>query len=215
MASTQITNKIQMPMFNDRNGMGCATAALAVLLFAACLDGAEPFDIVIRGGRVVDGTGAPWYAADVGIRGGKIAKIGRLHEAQAKRTIDAAGLVVAPGFIDMMGQTATPLMENPASAINLLTQGITTINAGEGVSAAPLDEVLDLLLRLGEPGAGQKRHLVALGEHWGEGTFTGGARPGRSPLGVAFELADDHSASNVIPPQGARELDGYFGGSRE
>ena len=96
------------------------------------------FDLVIKGGRVVDGTGAPWYQADVGIRNGAIVKIGRVESQEADSVIDAGGLYVAPGFVDMMGQTATPLMENPKAALNLLTQGITTINAGEGVSAAPL-----------------------------------------------------------------------------
>ena len=127
-------------MFNVRNGIALLAVGLAVLLGDTWIEAAEPFDVVIRGGRVVDGTGAPWYVADIGIRAGKIARIGRLLDAEAKRTIDASGLIVAPGFIDMMGQTATPLMENPASALNLLTQGITTINAGEGISAAPLDE---------------------------------------------------------------------------
>jgi N-acyl-D-amino-acid deacylase len=116
-------------------------ATTAVLCLAsAALRGQEPLDIAILGGRVVDGTGAPWYVADVGIRGGKIVKIGRIDEAVAKRTIEAKGLVVAPGFVDMMGQTATPMLDDPASGMNLLTQGITTINAGEGSSAAPLDE---------------------------------------------------------------------------
>jgi N-acyl-D-amino-acid deacylase len=78
--------------------------------------------------------------ADVGIRDGKIAKIGRIPAEEAKRAIDATGLVVAPGFVDMMGQTATPMLANPATSLNLLTQGVTTINAGEGVSAAPLSE---------------------------------------------------------------------------
>lgn len=114
--------------------------ALGLLLFVTFAAGAEPYDLVIRGGRIVDGTGAPWYAGDIGIRGGKIAKIGRLEAADGKRAIDATGLIVAPGFIDMMGQTATPMLNDPATAINLLTQGITTINAGEGVSAAPLGE---------------------------------------------------------------------------
>lgn len=98
---------------------------------------AERFDVVIQKGRVVDGTGAPWYFADVGIRDGRIAKIGHIPADQADRVIDATGLTVAPGFVDMMGQTATPLMRNPATAINLLSQGITTINCGEGVSQAP------------------------------------------------------------------------------
>jgi N-acyl-D-amino-acid deacylase len=99
------------------------------------------FDLVLQGGRIVDGTGAPWYVADVGVRNGKIAKIGQIAAEEAETVIDATGLIVAPGFIDMMGQTATPMMDDPKTAINLLTQGITTINAGEGASAAPLDEV--------------------------------------------------------------------------
>jgi len=99
---------------------------------------AEDYDILIKNGRVVDGAGTPWYVADLAIREGKIAAIGRLKNARAKRTIEAAGLVVAPGFIDMMGQTASPFLTDPASAFNLLSQGITTINAGEGDSAAPL-----------------------------------------------------------------------------
>lgn len=101
--------------------------------------GSNKLDIVIKGGRIVDGTGAPWYVADIGIDDGKIVHVGRVEQA-AETVIDASGLVVAPGFVDMMGQTATPLMENPKSALNLLTQGITTINAGEGVSAAPLSD---------------------------------------------------------------------------
>ncbi len=100
----------------------------------------DKFDVVLQNGRIVDGTGAPWYYGDVGIRDGKIVRIGRIRDAKAGRTIDAAGLTVAPGFIDMMGQTATPFIEDPAAAMNLLTQGITTINAGEGQSAAPLSD---------------------------------------------------------------------------
>lgn len=99
-------------------------------------EAAERFEIVIKGGRIVDGTGAPWYIADVGIREGKIVRIGRL-ESTADHVIDATGLIVAPGFIDMMGQTAAPMLENSATAANLLSQGITTINCGEGVSDAP------------------------------------------------------------------------------
>lgn len=95
-------------------------------------------EILIKNGRIVDGTGAPWYVADVGIRGGKIVQIGRIDASESERVIDAAGLIVAPGFVDMMGQSATPMYEDPNTAMNLLTQGITTINAGEGASAAPL-----------------------------------------------------------------------------
>src|SRR5262245_19635099 len=115
---------------------------LAVFSWSAstALRAEDSLDLVIRGGRIVDGTGAPWYRADVGIAAGKIAKIGQIDAATARRTIDATDLIVAPGFIDMMGQTATPMLRDGKAAINLLTQGITTINAGEGVSAAPLSD---------------------------------------------------------------------------
>ncbi len=98
------------------------------------------FDIAVVDGRIVDGTGAPWYEADIGIRNGLIVKVGRIDPKSATEVIDAKGLVVAPGFVDMMGQTATPMLREPSAAINLLTQGITTINAGEGASAAPVHE---------------------------------------------------------------------------
>jgi N-acyl-D-aspartate/D-glutamate deacylase len=98
------------------------------------------YDVLIRNGRIVDGTGAPWYAADLAVSGGRIAAIGRLDRAAAAAVIDAEGLVIAPGFIDMMGQTAAPFLKDPGAAFNLLTQGITTISAGEGVSDAPLGE---------------------------------------------------------------------------
>ncbi|HUG67889.1 MAG TPA: serine hydrolase, partial [Pirellulaceae bacterium] len=116
---------------------------LVALLFADLeMRGAEnhQFDIALQKGRIVDGSGAPWYVADVGIRDGKITKIGHIAAEEAATLIDASGLIVAPGFIDMMGQTATPMLDDPKTAINLLTQGITTINAGEGASAAPLTE---------------------------------------------------------------------------
>ena len=112
--------------------------SLIVVLSTAHSGFSAEFDLVIKGGRIVDGTTAPWYIADIGIQDGHISQIGRINPENAKRCLDADGLIVAPGFVDMMGQTATPLMENPKSAINLLTQGITTINCGEGASAAPL-----------------------------------------------------------------------------
>jgi N-acyl-D-aspartate/D-glutamate deacylase len=99
---------------------------------------AERYDLILKNGRVVDGAGTPWYIADLAVRDGKIAAIGRLKDTDAAKTIDASGLVVAPGFIDMMGQTGSPFLKDPAAALNLLAQGVTTINAGEGDSAAPL-----------------------------------------------------------------------------
>ncbi len=117
-----------------------ATLVPMVMISTAFLHAAEPADVLIQGGRIVDGTGAPWYEADVLIDDGKIVEIGHIKPEAAQRVIEAKGLIVAPGFIDMMGQSATPLLEDPNTGINLLTQGITTINCGEGASAAPLAE---------------------------------------------------------------------------
>lgn len=111
----------------------------ALLAPASAVSCAEPFDVLLRGGRVVDGTGAPSYLADVGIRDGLIAGVGRLGTAGARLVVDVEGLVVAPGFVDLMGQSARVLLEDPSAAMNLLTQGVTTINCGEGDSDAPLE----------------------------------------------------------------------------
>ena len=100
-----------------------------------------PYDIVIRHGRIVDGTGSPWYAGDVGIRGGRIAAVGMLEGAVARRTVDAAGKVVAPGFIDMLGQSEMSILVNP-SLPSKIFQGITTEITGEGSSAGPLSDSL-------------------------------------------------------------------------
>ena len=111
---------------------------LPVLLFAAA---AAPYDVVIRNGHVIDGTGSPWYAADIGIRAGKIASIGRLADAPARRTIDARGMVVAPGFIDMLGQSEMTILVNPHLPSKIF-QGITTEVTGEGSSIAPLNDAI-------------------------------------------------------------------------
>jgi len=113
---------------------------LHVLLFAAAA-AAQPYDVVIRNGRVIDGSGSPWYAADVGIRGGRIASIGRLEASAARRTIDARGMVVAPGFIDMLGQSELTILVNPHLPSKIY-QGITTEVTGEGGSVAPLDDAI-------------------------------------------------------------------------
>ena len=101
--------------------------------------GAESYDVIIRGGHILDGTANPWYAADIGIRGDKIAVIGKLDNATAKQTIDATGKIVSPGFIDMLGQSETSLLIDNRS-LSKLSQGITSEITGEGQSAAPQDE---------------------------------------------------------------------------
>jgi N-acyl-D-aspartate/D-glutamate deacylase len=98
--------------------------------------GGEPFDVVILHGHIIDGTGSPWYSGDVGIRDGRIAAIGNLAGASAKKTIDAHGMVVAPGFIDMLGQSELTIMVDPR-APSKIYQGITTEITGEGDTVAP------------------------------------------------------------------------------
>src|SRR5260370_37853593 len=101
----------------------------------------QPYDIVIRNGHVIDGTGSPWYSADIGIRDGRIAAIGALSEAAARRTIDARHMAVAPGFIDMLGQSELSILVNPHLPSKIF-QGITTEITGEGNSAAPLNDAI-------------------------------------------------------------------------
>jgi N-acyl-D-amino-acid deacylase len=100
----------------------------------------EPqFDLLIKGGRIVDGSGRPAYVADVAIKNDRIVKIGELAQATATRTIDARGLVVAPGFIDMLGQSETYLLIDPR-AMSKVMMGVTTEITGEGESIAPIND---------------------------------------------------------------------------
>ena len=99
------------------------------------------YDIVITNGHIIDGTGSPWYSGDVGIRDGKIAAIGNLSDAKRARTIDARGKVVAPGFIDMLGQSEYTILVEPRLPSKIY-QGITTEVTGEGESIAPLNDAI-------------------------------------------------------------------------
>ncbi len=115
-----------------------ASAGLAGMLVGTPAFAADPpFDVIIENGHVIDGTGSPWYGADVGIRGGRVAVIGRLGTRSAKRRIDALGKVVAPGFIDMLGQSELTILVDPRLPSKIY-QGITTEITGEGNSVAPL-----------------------------------------------------------------------------
>jgi dihydroorotase/N-acyl-D-amino-acid deacylase len=102
---------------------------------------ATAFDIVITHGHIIDGTGSPWYSGDIGIRNGKIASIGNLSAAPRQRTIDAAGKVVAPGFIDMLGQSELTILVDPRLPSKIF-QGITSEITGEGNSIAPLSDAI-------------------------------------------------------------------------
>src|ERR1043165_3572692 len=118
-----------------------AVFALLLLAFSPLYAQTAPYDLIIRNGHIIDGTGSPWYSGDIGIRNGRIAAIGFLGAAQAKRTIDAHGMVVAPGFIDMLGQSELTILVNPHLPSKIF-QGITTEITGEGSSVAPLNDAI-------------------------------------------------------------------------
>lgn len=117
-------------------------AFMAVLVVGWVQAQTEPaFDLVISDGHIMDGTGSPWYSGDLGIRAGKIAAIGNLSQAARKRTIDAGGKVVAPGFIDMLGQSEMTILVDPRLPSKIF-QGITSEITGEGNSIAPLNDAI-------------------------------------------------------------------------
>ncbi|HXE65474.1 MAG TPA: D-aminoacylase [Rhodanobacteraceae bacterium] len=121
---------------------------------------APSYDLAIRNGHVIDGTGSPWYAADIAIKDGRIAAIGRLGDVDAKQVIDAHGMVVTPGFIDMLDQSGHTLLVD-GHAPSKIFQGVTTLITGEGESAAPLNDKI-----LAEEGAHAKPAWRTLGEYF-------------------------------------------------
>jgi N-acyl-D-amino-acid deacylase len=118
--------------------------AFAVVSLLGAAPGSE-YDLLVRGGRVVDGSGNPWYVADVGIRGGRVAAVGRLAGATAARVLDARGLVVAPGFIDVHVHVEESLVRRP-TADNFVFDGVTTVLTGNcGGSEVDLPRFFDAL----------------------------------------------------------------------
>src|SRR6267154_866024 len=120
--------------------IGVISAALFILSLAPVAVAQEnqgnAYDVSIKNGKIIDGSGNPWVSGDIAIRGDRIAKIGKLDASSAKRIIDAQNLVVSPGFIDMLGQSETALLIDNRS-LSKLSQGITSEITGEGNSAAP------------------------------------------------------------------------------
>ncbi|HKD14213.1 MAG TPA: D-aminoacylase, partial [Candidatus Angelobacter sp.] len=170
---------------------------LSILLFLllALLPAAAQtasYDIIIRNGHIIDGSGNPWYSGDIAIQGDRIVAIGKLDNARTRRVIDASGLVVAPGFIDMLGQSEFSLLVDNR-AISKLSQGITTEITGEGGSAAPQTRLtLDALAPSIEPYhlkvdwtdlSGYFRRLESKGTPLNLGTYVGAAQVREAILG--------------------------------
>jgi len=121
----------------------------AVLVIGVAIYGAHrlhaqgaAYDVLVRGGHIVDGTGNPWFAADVGIRNGRIVAVGRLGNATASRVVDATGRVVAPGFIDLHTHSDISLLAD-GTAQSKVRQGVTLDVLGESTSVAPRDGLKD------------------------------------------------------------------------
>ena len=173
---------------------------LAAIGCSAVIAGAQSpartFDVVIFGGRLVDGTGAPWARADVGIAGDRIVAIGDLFAASAKTRIDATNLIVAPGFIDMLGQSEfNVLVDNRAAS--KITQGVTTEVTGEGSSIGPVND------RLLEESAASFKHFGVVAD-W-------------RTLGEYFRRLDErtHPAINLASFVGAGGVRDYVIGRED
>jgi len=145
LAFAAYVNHVALPpdMDTAQTVAGEALGEIAGAAYDADLSGvastAETYDLLIHNGHIVDGTGNPWFAGDVAVSGDHIAAVGDLRDAHAKREIDAQGRVVAPGFIDMLGQSEVSLLLDNRS-LSKLSQGITTEITGEGGSIAPQNE---------------------------------------------------------------------------
>ena len=140
-AGSRLSGGAHMPLMVSMRHVGLVLSLLLPAVPALPRDGPERFDVVIVHGRIIDGTGSPWYSGDVGIRGGRVAAVGNLEKAARTTTIDAQGDVVAPGFIDMLGQSELSILVEPRVPSKIF-QGITTEITGEGESVAPLNDFI-------------------------------------------------------------------------
>lgn len=147
MGNRNFRRRFSLRVFTSGEPMRILASVLFLLVVlgglktTASAQAAEPFDVVIVNGHIIDGTGSPWYSGQIGIRNGRIAAIGNLEAAARKQTIDAQGKVVAPGFIDMLGQSEMTMLVDPRLPSKIY-QGITTEITGEGNSAGPLNAAM-------------------------------------------------------------------------
>jgi PBP4 family serine-type D-alanyl-D-alanine carboxypeptidase len=143
-------NNVSVPMNDPEATQKIAGEALGEIASAAydtpipaseaSVSAGNDYDVIIRNGSIYDGSGNPWASGDIAIRGDRIAAIGKLNGAHAKKEINAKGLAVSPGFIDMLGQSEMQLLIDNRS-LSKLSQGITTEITGEGQSIAPQNDL--------------------------------------------------------------------------
>jgi N-acyl-D-amino-acid deacylase len=174
------------------------------------LGAAEPeYDLVIRGGTIVDGTGNPWYIGDVAIRGDKLVEIGRVPAANAKRTINANGLIVAPGFIDMHAHSDTLLLED-GNAPSKIRQGVTTEVLGEGNSIAPyvgVSRALGRFEKLSDYFAATQKNGIAVNV----ATYVGLDNIWQGAMGTSFERPTSEQFARMKTLLDESMRDGAFG----
>jgi N-acyl-D-amino-acid deacylase len=144
MKGRKLSMNINSMNSKSRFEISCVAIVALLLATSSLLSAQMPvpaFDLVITNGHIIDGTGSPWYSGDIGIREGKVAAIGSLATSPRTRTIDAAGKVVAPGFIDLLGQSELTILVDPRLPSKIY-QGITTEITGEGGTVAPLNDAI-------------------------------------------------------------------------
>ena len=219
-------NMVSVPMDDPEAVQKIAGQALGEIAAAAydspLPDQAESseYDFIIKNGRIVDGSGNPWVSGDIAIRGDRIAAIGNLNGAGAKRVIDASGLVVSPGFIDMLGQSEYNLLIDNRS-LSKLSQGITTEITGEGQSIAPQNA---LTLAQIQPGMDQYKlkidwttldqyfqRLEKTGTPLNIGTYVGAAQVREAVLGDADRAPTQEELEKMKALVAQAMQDGAFG----
>ena len=185
----------------------------------------EGFDVVITGGRIVDGTGNPWYYGDVGVRGDRIVRIaprGALANASAQRRIDATGLVVAPGFIDIQSHSRGAFLTGDSRVVSKVTQGVTTEILGEGSTNAPTNDLTltgadSAWRRLHEPFRGARgfdawlRAIEARGASTNFGSFVGASTIRMYGKGMAEGAATRAELDTMRAAMTRAMEDGAFG----